>query len=151
MHVRKKIRDGFKNVLSNLKNDPSFPKLFIFTNPVTPIIKNELPCIVITTEGETIDYESPNYPRLQVRTLEINVCAVVRNNENYEDVLDDLVLKIENELGKEENKTLGGIINWKELKEQKPDYDSFDENQASMRIVYEVIYRTLENDNSTNY
>lgn len=148
MHARTKIRNALVGILNNIDGLQNVP---VFGNPVLPIEKEEFPCIIVHTAGESIEYETPSYPRLQVRTLTVHITAVCKATSNYEELLDDFLLKVEDTLGKEENKTLGGLINYWERKDDDLDFDPEEQVYAQGRLSIELTYRTLENDNSITY
>jgi hypothetical protein len=143
-HIRTKIRKELLKILQNTD-------LNILDNPVRALEPEEMPCASVTTEDDNNEYLNPTYPRVETRDLEIHIVISAMVEDNYQDVIDDYLLKIEDELGKPENKTLGGITLWHDLKGIQTHYEERgDEILAEAKAIYIFKFRTMENNHSIN-
>lgn len=143
-HIRTQIRKAIMLALNNTG-------LNIVDNPTKIFDPEELPCVALTTEDDQNEYQNPTYPRLEMRQLEVHFTVSNLINDNYQDIMDDYILKIEDELGKAENRTLGGIILWHELKGIQTTYEEQgDEVLAQAKMIYIFQFRTIENNHSIN-
>lgn len=147
MHVRKKIRNALMDCLLGLETVGDN----VYSNPVQVFDDEELPAIIIATDTETIEYQHPSYPRVQTRTLNIEIIICAKANDIYQDLTDNIILEIEDRLGQEEYKTFNGLVQWHEIKDIRVGFtEQSNMTLAEAKISVEFVYRTPENDNSIN-
>lgn len=145
MHIRKQIRDKIKELLIGL----SITKDNIFFDLLSPINKNKLPALVLSTENETINNITVGYPALQERVLTLNIHGVIKTNYDLQDNLDEILSNVESILNLQINKKLDDLVTKVNQVEVNTDLNGeLDESVGVIQIVYQITYRCYENNTS---
>lgn len=90
-HVRQQLRDQIAAVLNGLTTTGSK----VFKSRAYPIQEIDLPCLLVKTENERVDYLTINPPAQQERNITVTVEAVARANSNLDDMLDKICKEVE--------------------------------------------------------
>lgn len=90
-HVRQQLRDQIAAILTGLTTTGSK----VFKSRAYPIQEIDLPCLLVKTENERVDYLTINPPAQQERNITITVEAVARANSNLDDMLDKICKEVE--------------------------------------------------------
>ena len=130
-------------VLSNLTTLLSnIPNVTIYKNNLYPVLN--LPCIVVVPTQETITYPTMGKPRLQERTLNVEITVIVKTSGDYETELNSLQSNVESAIYNSNN--LSGLVKLWNLTSIEIDYnDELEKPLAAAKMTFEFIYRTLEN------
>lgn len=140
-HIRKTIRDEIKTILTGLPTTGTK----VFSDYVYSISESSLPCICVVTRGEIPNRETIGKPAIQQRTLEMAIYGLVKMNNTYQDVLDQIGYEVE--MAIYNNITLNGLV--KDLSITSIDTsvdDEFDKPTGFINMKLQVTYRTRENN-----
>ena len=141
-HSRKQIRDAIKTVLTGLATTSNN----IFYDYVYAI--NKLPALVVFTRAETIENKTIGKPRVQERTLQIDITGIVKTNTNYQDTVDKITEEVETAIYNSSN--LSGLVKFINLLNIETEYnDDLEQPLGSVKLSYSVTYIVRENDVTT--
>lgn len=143
-HARKLIREKIKQYLSVI---PKIGQNIFFDDPDV-IQADQVPCIFISSDTEQVDYTNVSSgTRTQQRKYQLSIVAFIKSNNSLSDKLDELSYNIELALAETREKTkLDGLVIMNNLISTDFEYSDDPElNIGSLRLVYEITYRTLEN------
>ena len=90
-HKRQQIRERIATTLTGLTTTGSND----FQSRVYNIEENKLPCLLIYTKDETSEPISHGYPRTLLRLLTVNIEAYCKQNNNFDDTIDDITKEVE--------------------------------------------------------
>lgn len=144
-HVRKLLREKIKEYLTPI---PKIGQNIFFDDPDI-IQPDQVPCIFISSDTEQTDYTNVSSgARTQQRKLQISIIGFIKSNKDLSDKLDELSYNIEFALAKTREETkLDGLAIMNNLISTDFEYSDDPElNIGSVRLVYEITYRTLENE-----
>lgn len=144
-HARKLIREKIKEYLTAL---PTIGQNIFFDDPDI-IQPDQVPCIFISSDTEQTDYTNVSSgTRSQQRKLQLSIIGFIKSNKNLSDKLDELSYNMELALAKTREVTkLDGLAIMNNLISTDFEYSDDPElNIGSIRLVYEITYRTLENE-----
>lgn len=139
MNIRQSIRDALKTRFTGLPTTGSS----VYASRVRPLSSPKLPCLLIYTDNEGIDYVTMGLPRTQQRTLNVKLEAYVKGNAGYDNQLDDINAEIEAAVYTDI--TLGGLV--KDVRVTGFDAQfsgDGDQPVAVGQITVQVIYHTIE-------
>jgi len=139
MHTRQAIREALKTQLTGLTTTGAN----VYASRVHPLAAPKLPCLLIFTDIERVQYVTMGLPRTQERTLSVKLEAYVKGVSGCDDKLDDIAAEVEAAIYSDT--TLGGLI--KDIK--VVNFDSQfsgdgDQPVAVGLITAEVIYHSIE-------
>jgi hypothetical protein len=140
-HIRKTIRDEVKNILLNLPTTGTR----VYSDYVYSISDKNLPCLVVVTKGEIPNRETIGKPAIQSRQLEMSVYGLVKVNDTYQDMLDQIGYEVETAIYN--NITLGGKV--KDILVVAIDSsvdDEFEKPTGFINLKIQINYRLREND-----
>jgi len=140
-HNRKDIRDNIKTTITGLTTTGNN----VFQSRVYPMQSSKLPGILIYNKSESIEYQTVNKPRTQMRTCEFDIEVLVKGIANYDDTLDQICLEIEEALYTD--LTRGGNAKDTSITGFNADFDgSGDQPVAVCTLTVEVMYQVRENN-----
>lgn len=91
-HVRRQIREAVKTLLTGLPTTGSR----VFTNRLQRIDDADLPCLIISTDGEEIATDSSiHYDPSLERNLTVTIKAYAQANAGFDDVADAMIKEVE--------------------------------------------------------
>lgn len=90
-HVRNQVREAAAALLTGLATTGPH----VFQSRVYPLQDEELPCLLISTEGELVGYMTMGFPRRQNRTITLSVKALSKTVLDLDDVLDAICKEVE--------------------------------------------------------
>ena len=90
-HVRQQVREEIAGILVGLSNTADR----VFTSRTYPIQETDLPCLMIKTEQERVDYQTVNQPAQQEREITLVIEAIAKANEALDNTLDDICKEVE--------------------------------------------------------
>src|SRR6185312_7360153 len=90
-HIRQQVREAAAVLLTGLATTGPH----VFQSRVYPLQEEELPCLLISTEGELVEYMTMGFPRRQKRTLTLSVKALSKTVLDLDDVLDGICKEVE--------------------------------------------------------
>jgi hypothetical protein len=89
-HARETIRNAAVALLTGLSTTGA--RVYKDRLQARPLETSELPCILVTTGGETVEGSTVHAPAVIQRELELQVIGVVRALTGLDDTLDDIAL-----------------------------------------------------------
>lgn len=88
-HVRKQLRDNARRVVEQAIQRP------VFVNRTKQVSANDLPCVIITTDTDQVNYQALN---TTTRDIALNIRVFEKALFDVDDLLDEYCVKIENAL-----------------------------------------------------
>lgn len=138
-HIRKQIRDSLKALLSSV---PDIGGNIIYDDP-NSINGLKLPVLAIHTAGERVENLTIGVPRLQQRTLQLDLMVLVKQMTDLQDKLDEVAHNIEVQLAS--NIDLNGLIMYHSLNNIQFEFnDDTDKYIGSLKMEYDFIYQSYE-------
>jgi hypothetical protein len=134
-HVRQQIREAAATALTGLATTSTR----VYQSRVYPLRDADLPCLLISTDDETITSTSIGSLQLE-RALKLTVRAVAKATSSLDDTLDQILAEVEAALS---GSTLGGLC-----KQTMPDSisvqmdDTLDKPAGVATLTYTVTYFT---------
>lgn len=90
-HVRQQLRESVATAVNNLTTTGAR----VFQSRVYPLQETDLPCLLVKTESERIDYQTVHSPTLQEREITVTIDAIARATNNLDDTLDKICKEVE--------------------------------------------------------
>lgn len=90
-HVRQQLREAIAVVVTNLTTTGAR----VFQSRAYPLQETDLPCLLVKTESERIDYQTIHASTLQERDITVTIEAVARATSNLDDTLDKICKEVE--------------------------------------------------------
>lgn len=90
-HVRQQLREAIAVVVTNLATTGAR----VFQSRAYPLQETDLPCLLVKTESERIDYQTIHASTLQERDITVTIEAVARATSNLDDTLDKICKEVE--------------------------------------------------------
>jgi len=143
-HARQQIRDAIE---AEMKTIGAFGTA-VYTSRTKRVDDADLPALLIYTKEEQSQRDSTGSPPIMLRTPRIQLEALARVNDTLDDTLDDLAAAIEVKM--QADPTFGGLVLDLMLEETEISLKSEgDKQHGSVRLSYQVLYRTPENNPET--
>ena len=143
-HGRKQIRDALVAAVTGLATTGSR----VFPSRVHPLPKDLEPSLLVYAMRETSAGDTMGRPITLERTVTIAVEAVVKESTTADDTLDQVAAEVEAAVGGDPH--LGGIVLDTVLTETDIAFSGEGEMPVGrMRLEFETVYRTKENDAET--
>lgn len=90
-HVRQQLRESIATVVTGLTTTGAR----VFQSRVYPIQATELPCLLVKTEAERVDYQTIAVNSLQEREITVTIEAMAKAVTNLDDTLDKICKEVE--------------------------------------------------------
>ena len=90
-HVRKQLREAVATLVTSLTTTGTR----VYQSRVYPLQTSELPCLVITTDGDQVDNITMNNPAQQQRETRVRIEAYARATATLDDTLDLICKEVE--------------------------------------------------------
>ena len=90
-HVRQQLREAIAVVGTNLTTTGAR----VFQSRAYPLQETDLPCLLVKTESERIDYQTIHASTLQERDITVTIEAAARATSNLDDTLDKICKEVE--------------------------------------------------------
>jgi hypothetical protein len=143
-HVRRRIRQAVATRLTNLATTGTR----VFISRVYPLAESKLPGILIYTPQESSQVDSITKPRGLARGVNVVVEGVVESTGALDDDLDQIAVEVEQALGADPS--LGGLVKDTRLSGTQIMHAGDGKKPVgAIRMTFEVIYRTPENNPTT--
>lgn len=94
-HVRQQLREAIAAAVTGLTTTSTR----VFQSRVYPIEVGQLPCLVITSDGDSVNAETVHHPYQQNRSTTIRIEAYARAIANLDDTLDLICKEVETAMG----------------------------------------------------
>ena len=90
-HVRQQLRESVATAVTGLADTGAN----VFQSRLYPVQITELPCLIITTEGDSIEYLTASSPATIERETIVRIKAIARETTDLDDKLDDICQQVE--------------------------------------------------------
>ena len=90
-HVRQQLRESVAAAVTGLTDTGTN----VFQSRLYPLQSTDLPCLIVTTEGDSIEYLTANFPAQIERETIVRVKAIARETADLDDKLDDICSQVE--------------------------------------------------------
>lgn len=138
-HVRRQIRDAALTALTGLATTGAH----VYASRVDELQDTNLPALRIITNDEQVDIDSMGASRLVERTLTLVVEACVKENDTFDDTLDQIFKEVETAIAA--NQGMGGA-KYVQLGSIEVEMSGEGEKDVGIgRMTFEVYYITAFN------
>lgn len=103
-HVRQQLREAVATVVTGLTTTSTR----VFQSRVYPLQTSELPCLVITTDGDKVENLTVHNPVQQQRETQVRIEAYARATSNLDDTLDTICKEVEIAIANASSSTVKG-------------------------------------------
>lgn len=139
-HVRQQLRETAAALLTGL----SLTGPRVFQSRAYPVQDGELPCLLVSTEEESVEYLSMSFPRRQSRRITLSVKVLAKSVIDVDDVLDAICLEAESVLLADP--FLSGLAKDTQLRSTVTGFSSEGERPVGVaQMRFEVVIHTREN------
>lgn len=90
-HLRRQIREGIATAVTGLTTTGSR----VFQSRVYPLEVADLPGLLVRSSSEVVEVMTIHAPRLQQRSVNVEVVAVARATSDLDDTLDEICKQVE--------------------------------------------------------
>ena len=90
-HVRQQVREEIASIVTGLTTTGNR----VFTSRTYPIQETDLPCLLVKTENERVEYQTINQPAQQEREITVVIDAIAKANSDLDDTLDEICKEVE--------------------------------------------------------
>ena len=90
-HVRRQLREAVATAVTGLTTTGAR----VYQSRVYPLQTTDLPCLVVTSDGDDIEYLTLNTPAQQQRETTIRIEAYVRGTADVDDTMDLISKEVE--------------------------------------------------------
>ena len=90
-HVRKQLREAVATLVTSLTTTG----VNVFQSRSYPLQITELPCLIVTTDGDQVDNITMNHPAQQQRETRVRIDAYARATASLDDTLDLICKEVE--------------------------------------------------------
>lgn len=90
-HVRKQLREAVATLVTGLTTTGAR----VYQSRVYPLQTSELPCLVVTTDGDQVENITMNNPAQQQRETRVRIEAYARATATLDDTLDLICKEVE--------------------------------------------------------
>jgi len=94
-HVRQQLREAIATAITGLTTTSTR----VFQSRVYPIEVGQLPCLVVTSDGDEINAQTVHHPYQQSRNTRVRVEVYARAVSDLDDTLDLVCKEVETALG----------------------------------------------------
>lgn len=131
-HARQQIREAAAALLTGLATTSSR----VYQSRIHPLGDTELPCLVITTNDETVERGNTGQSALLKRVLNLQVTAKAKATANVDDTLDTIIKEVEIALNASVSaNTLGGLAKQIDLSTLYVDMDGEGEMPVGQAVM----------------
>ena len=136
MHKRQQIREQLRTVIDNAVD------VDVYLNRVYPL--SDPQAILIYPESENIDYVTQGNDRTQMRMLTVRVEVLVSGKVNYDNKIDDIMVKVEESLA---NTDLNGLAHDVKIASYQVEFSGEGDVPIGAGILnVNVVYTTQESN-----
>ncbi len=134
-HVRQQLRESVGAVLTGLTTTGAR----VYQSRVYPFQTTDLPCLVITTDGDAVEYLVLKHPGQQQRDTQVRIEAYAKATSNLDDTLDTICKEVEIALA---NSDIKNIL----LKGTQIDMEVLgDQPVGKATLIYNKVLHTVSN------
>lgn len=105
-HVRQQLREAVATVVTGLTTTSTR----VFQSRVYPLQTSELPCLVVTTDGDQVENLTVHNPVQQQRTTQLRIEAFAKATSNLDDTLDTICKEVEAAIANSSASTVKGLM-----------------------------------------
>lgn len=105
-HVRQQLREAVATAVTGLTTTSTR----VFQSRVYPLQTSELPCLVITTDGDQAENLTVHNPVQQQRATQIRIEAYARATTTLDDTLDTICKEVEAAIANASSSTVKGAM-----------------------------------------
>lgn len=105
-HVRQQLREAVATVVTGLTTTSTR----VFQSRAYPLPESELPCLVITTDGDQVENLTVHNPVQQQRATQLRIEAFAKSTTNLDDTLDTICKEVEIAIASASSSTVKGLM-----------------------------------------
>lgn len=105
-HVRQQLREAVATVVTSLTTTGTN----VFQSRVYPLQTSNLPCLIVTTDGDQVENITMHSPVQQQRTTIVRIDVYARATANLDDTLDLICKEVEIAIANASSATVKGLM-----------------------------------------
>jgi len=105
-HVRQQLREAVANTVTSLTTTGAN----VFQSRVYPLQTSELPCLIVTTDGDQASNLTVHNPVQQQRETVVRIDAYARGVTSLDDTLDTICKEVEAAIANASSSTVKGLL-----------------------------------------
>lgn len=140
-HVRQQLRESVAAVVTGLPVTGGR----VFKNRIYQLGENDLPCLMIASDGDSIEPLTIHYPYEQQRSTRISIDAYVKAVSGYDDTLDTICKEVETAIANVSVGLAKGLY----LRGTQIEFDQGEQPIGRARMVFVKDIYTVSNDPET--
>lgn len=105
-HVRQQLREAVATVVTSLTTTGTN----VFQSRVYPLQTSNLPCLIVTTDGDQVENLTMHSPAQQQRQTSVRIDAYARATANLDDTLDLICKEVEIAIAGASSATVKGLM-----------------------------------------
>ena len=105
-HVRQQLREAVATVVTGLSTTGAN----VFQSRVYPLQTSELPCLIVTTDGDQASNLTVHNPVQQQRETRVRIEAYARATTTLDDTLDTICKEVETAIANASSSTVKGLF-----------------------------------------
>ena len=90
-HIRQQLREAVATAVTGLTTTGSR----VFQSRAYPLQISDVPCLVVTTDGDSIEQETVHHPYTQARQVQLRIEGYAVGTTNLDDTLDGICKEVE--------------------------------------------------------
>ena len=90
-HIRHQLRDAVATAVTGLPTTGAR----VFQSRVYPLQITDVPCLVVTTDGDSIEQETVHHPYIQARQIQLRIEGYAVGVYDLDDILDGICKEVE--------------------------------------------------------
>jgi len=105
-HVRQQLREAASTAVTGLPTTGAN----VFQSRFYPLQASELPCLIVVTDGDSIENLTVHSPIQQQRATQVSIEAYARANSDLDDTLDTISKEVETAIANSSTAIVKGLM-----------------------------------------
>lgn len=137
-HIRQQLRDALATAVTGLPTTGAR----VFQSRVYPLQITDVPCLVVTTDGDSIEQETIHRPYMQARQIQLRIEGYAVGVYDLDDILDGICKEVEIAV---DNATLAMVDDIGFAGTQLDTSVVGQQPVGKITLIYRVTVRTMSN------
>lgn len=139
-HIRQQLREAVAAAVTGLTTTGSR----VFQSRAYPLQISDVPCLVVTTDGDSIEQETVHHPYIQSRQVQLRIEGYAVGTTNLDDTLDGICKEVEIAV---DNATLSMVddIGFAGTQLDTANVPGAEKPVGKLTLIYRITVRTMSN------
>ena len=137
-HIRQQLREAVATAVTGLTTTGSR----VFQSRAYPLQISDVPCLVVTTDGDSIEQETVHHPYMQARQVQLRIEGYAIGTTNLDDTLDWICKEVEIAV---DNATLSMVDDIGFAGTQLDTSVVGQQPVGKLTLIYRITVRTMSN------